>query len=214
ATASGAAITLANKNGGGVAGADVTITSTVTANDTISVHVKRWSPSFFSKLFGIDSVGVAAKATARIDGIAAARYVAPIGVPISQDDLSGQVSGQQCPCFSDPTELDLGKAGVPGAFHLLNLDGSSGGTGQKILSDWILNGYDDDLPLGGYFSDTGAKWNSSDVQSALNTRIGTTLLFPVYDEIVGNGANATYHVIGWVGFHLTSIDARGSDGAL
>src|SRR5207245_5252869 len=103
--------------------------------------------------------------------IAAARYVAPIGVPLNHPDLAGA----NCPCFKQPTELDLGKAGAPGAFHLINLDGSNGGTGQVILADWILHGYNRDLPLGGYFSDTGAKWNASQVQDALGARIGTDL---------------------------------------
>jgi len=211
ASASSAALTYANKNGGGVAGADITITSQITADDTISVQVKRTSPSFFSKIFGIGSADIDQKATARINGIAAARFVAPVGIPLSHPDLSGA----NCPCFKDDTELDLGKAGAPGAFHLINLDGSSGGTGQKILADWILNGYDQDLPLGGYFSDTGAKWNASEVQNALSARIGSDLLFPVYDSIVGNGANATYHVVGWVGFYLTGFEANGvNDGKL
>ena len=41
-----------------------------------------------------------------------------------------------------------------------------------------------------------------------------TVLFPVYDKIVGTGSNAQYHVIGWVGFHLTAFDARGCSGSI
>jgi Flp pilus assembly protein TadG len=213
-TATNAALTWANKNGGGAAGADVTITSEINTNDTISVKVKRNTPSFFSKLFGVNSADVDSTATARISGIAAARYVAPVAVPEDHPGLTGNLSGKQCPCFGTNTQLDLGPAGAPGAFHLINLDASHGGTGQSILSNWIQNGFDQDLPLGGYFSDTGAKWNASEVQNAFGARMGTDLLFPVYDTIDGTGSNATYHVIGWVGFHLTGIDARGSDGDL
>ena len=63
-------------------------------------------------------------------------------------------------------------------------------------------------------ADAGAKWDSSEVQDALRSRIGTELLFPVYDVIKGTGSNAQYHVIAWVGFHLTSFDARGSSGSI
>src|SRR5690349_8614168 len=176
-TATGNAVTYANKNGGGAASGDVTISSSI---DTITVHVHRQADSFFSKLFGLDKVDVGSRAVARADGIAQARYVAPIGVPESHDDLSGD----GCPCFDDPTTLDLGKAGAPGAFHLINLDVSAGGTtGSSTLADWIEHGFDAYLGLGGYFSDTGAKWNSSNIQDALNARIGTDLLFPVYDSI-------------------------------
>jgi hypothetical protein len=205
-TATGSAVTYADKNGGGADSGDVTISSSIDANDTITVHVHRQADGFFSKLFGIGTVDVGSRAVARADGIAQARYVAPIGVPESHSDLSGD----GCPCFNDPTTLNLGKAGVPGAFHLINLDEDAGGTtGASTLADWITSGFDAYLGLGGYFSDTGAKWNSSSVNDALSARIGTDLLFPVYDSISGTGSNASYHVIGWVGFHLTGFDANG-----
>ncbi len=210
AGATSAALSYSDKNGGGATSSDVTITSSIDANDTISVHVHKQADSFFSKVLGFGSVDVGSRATARADGIAKARYVAPITVPKSHPKLSGP----GCPCFDSPTSIDLGKAGEPGAFHLINLDGSSGGTGQVILAGWILHGFDGLLSLGGYFSDTGAKWNSSEVQSALASRIGTDLLFPVYDSISGTGSNAEYHVIGWAGFRLTGIDTRGSGGSL
>jgi hypothetical protein len=42
--------------------------------------------------------------------------------------------------------------------------------------------------------------------------LGTELLFPVYDTLLGSGQNAQYHVIGWVAFHLTGYDKnRGND---
>ena len=44
------------------------------------------------------------------------------------------------------------------------------------------------------------------MQNALDVRNNTELLFPVYDTIKGTGANAQYHVIAWVGFHLTGHD--------
>ena len=131
-----------------------------------------------------------------------AKYVAPIGVNILNPKLKGTST---CPCFggTNLTTLPLGKTGAPGAFDLLNIDESHGGTGPSILADWILKGYDGYLSLGDYFSDAGAKWNSSEVQNALEARLNTELLFPVYDTISGTGANAKYHVIAWVGFHMT-----------
>jgi len=40
------------------------------------------------------------------------------------------------------------------------------------------------------------------------------LLFPVYDNLVGTGSNAQYHIIAWVGFHLTSFSAQGNSGSI
>ena len=70
------------------------------------------------------------------------------------------------------------------------------------------------MPLNWYFSDPGAKFDSSHIQAALSTRIGTELLFPVYDDTRGGGSNFEYEVVGWVGFHLTGFDARGNSGKL
>ena len=68
-----------------------------------------------------------------------------------------------------------------------------------------VKGYDGYLDIGQYYSVPGAKWDSSQMHDALDQRIGTTLLFPVYDDLIGNGSNAQYHVIGWVGFHLPQL---------
>ena len=199
-----------NKNGGGVTGGDVTITSSpYSANDTIKVQVHRTASGVFTKLFGVNQVGVGSKATARASLMQSAQYVAPIGVNLKHPDLKGTTA---CPCFGpgNVTTLPLGKNGAPGSFDLINIDGSKGGTGGQILADWILHGYSGYLPIGSYLSDTGAKWNDSLVQNALEQRMHTTLLFPVYDTLSGSGANAVYHVVGWVGFYLMGHDAHGS----
>jgi Putative Flp pilus-assembly TadE/G-like len=190
------------KNGGGTS--TVTFSSTNLANDTVTVKVTRQAPGVFSKLFGINSVSVHAQATARSGNLDEARWAAPIAVDIKHPLL-------QCkprPCFGVPTTLDLEKVG-PGAFRLLNLDLSHGGTGGKIDADWILRGYDGYMPLEWYGSDPGAAFNDSKFDEALSLRIGDELLFPVYDKTVGNGSGFDYHVIGWVGFVVTAFDAKG-----
>ena len=209
--ASTLALQYSNKNGGGLAGGDISISSGLAQNYTIKVKLTRSASGVFTKLFGVHSVTVGAHATARASLMDQARYVAPIGVNVLNPKLKGNAT---CPCFGigNPTTLPLGKTGAPGAFDLLNIDSSHGGTGPSILADWILHGYDGYLSLGDYFSDAGAKWNSNEVQAALEQRRNTTLLFPVYDKLVGSGANAKYHVVAWVGFHLTDFHARGSSG--
>ena len=102
----------------------------------------------------------------------------------------------------------------PGAFRLINIDGSHGGTGGRTLEDWILHGYDGYMPLDWYFSDPGAKFNSSQFKGALDVRIGDELLFPVYDRRTGSGPNFEYDVIGWVGFVITSYRSSGSKARL
>jgi hypothetical protein len=195
------------KNGGAVTGANVSFESRVLPNDTVVIRAQKSAPGVFTGLFGIRSVEVHAVAKARAGSLAQARYAAPIAVDILHPKL-------QCaptPCFNQQTEIDLEKTG-PGAFRLINLDRSHGGTGQTILSDWILHGYSGLMPLDNYYSDPGAKFNASQVISALNARIGDTLLFPVYDDTKKSGANFQYHVVGWVGFTVTGFNVQGNNG--
>ena len=203
------AIEYANKNGGGLGSGGIAFSGSVMANDTIKVNMTRQAPGFFSKVFGLKSVTVGAHAAARVGTFNSAQFAAPIGVDVKHPMLSG--SG--CPCFDDPTTLDLEKVG-PGAFRILNIDGSKGGTGQDILGDWIMHGLDAYMPLDWYNSDSGAKFNASEVKAALTARIGTELLFPVYRAIQSQGSNLQYEVIGWVGFYLTGFKGSGNKGQL
>ena len=144
--ASTLAVQYGDKNGGGVNGSGITISnSSLGVNDTITVHLTRPAPGVFTKLFGVNSVTVGAHATARASLMQQAQYIAPIGVNLKHPKLKGTVS---CPCFGtgNPTTLPLGKTGAPGAFDLLNVDGSHGGTGPQTLADWILKGYSGYLP--------------------------------------------------------------------
>lgn len=210
ASARSLAADFAGKNGG-VAGATFTVTSKWTPNDMITVAQAGTGTGFFSRLFGVSTVTLHAHASAITEIPTEVTGVAPIAVDIHHQMLSGP----GCPCFDVPTQIPLGKKGVPGAFGMIDLDNADqGNTGSSTLADWIANGYDAYLPLGGYDSDTGAKFDASGIQSALQSRYGSDLLFPVYDSITGNGSNASYHIIGWVSFHITLAQASGNDGTL
>lgn len=213
ANASSLALQYAGKNGGGLSSSQIHISKSLNDNDTIQVHVSKGANGVFTKLFGVNTVTVGSNATARASLMQSAQYVAPIGVNLKHPKLKGTTG---CPCFGigNSTTIPLGKNGAPGSFDLLNIDGSKGGTGGQTLADWIVHGYSGYLPIGSYLSDTGAKWNDSLVQNALEQRMHTTLLFPVYDILTGTGANAVYHVVGWVGFYLTGHTANGSSGSI
>jgi hypothetical protein len=123
------------------------------------------------------------------------------------------LSGGGCPCFNLPTTLDLKKIG-PGAFRIVNIDGSVGGTGQQILSDWIMKGYNGYMGLGWYYSDPGAKFNPGPIEDAIAARVGSELLFPVYDATKAQGAGFVYRVVGWVGFKISGFDGSGNSSVL
>ena len=210
ANATGVAKSYALKNGYTLPTSGITISGSNVPNDSINVKIDHDAPTFFSKIFGLSTVPVRAEATARSDLIGSAKYVAPIAVNIKHPMLSDP----GCPCFGTQTTLPLGKTGAPGAFALIDLDGNKGATGAIDLAGWIQNGYPDYLDLGDYFSSTGAKFDSNSISTALTARIGSVLMFPVYDTLTGTGANALYHVIAWVGFYIDSFTASGNNGSL
>lgn len=193
----------ASKNGGSVA--DIAFSSTYMDNDTVTVKATKTVPTTFLGVLGINSATVTATATVRAENLQTATGAAPFGVINTQPELAGP----GCPCFGTSTVLDESKVG-PGGFGLINIDGSRGGSSPGTLATWITDGCScsQTVPVDLY-SDPGAKFNSSQVQSAMNGAIGTTKLFPVYDSTSGNGANLKYHVIGWAGFHITDWSAKG-----
>jgi Flp pilus assembly protein TadG len=206
-TAVNLALQYANVNGGGVVAGDVTVSAPDAPTHTVTVQARKTAPTFFTRLFGFTSVNVKAQATARAGIPQKAKWAAPIAV----DKQHPLLSGPGCPCFDIPTDLDLQKTG-PGAFRLLNLDNSFGGTGPSKVSDWILHGYNGWMPLDWYFSDSGAKFNSSQIKDAMQMRIGDVLLFPIYTTTRAQGSNFQYFVVGWAGFRVTGFTAQGNAG--
>jgi Flp pilus assembly protein TadG len=190
----------ADANGGGVDPQGISFRSDFETNDTVSVSVTRTAPGIFASLFSITSVNVRAHASARAGVPEQVAGAAPIVV----NKLHPLLSGAGCPCFKVETTIPLGKQGAPGAFGMVDLDGGSN-DGSSSLADWIANGFDDYLALGLYDSDPGAKFNADGIKEALDARVGTELLFPVFDTLDGNGSNAQYDVIGWVAFHLDCV---------
>lgn len=206
----------AAKNTADLSEVKVTFDTKLEPFDTIRVHVKKPAPGVFSKLFGFDSVDVGAPATARTGGLQSAKYVAPIVVNVTHPMLNacgGPCLGQQY-----ETTIPVSDTGAPGAFSLLNLTGTGTGTvGASELGAWIEDGFQAELPIGGYYSAPGVKFNSHSIQEALAVRrdsVDPVMLFPVYDTLNGQGANAEYHIIGWVPFHILSFEAHGNDGSI
>jgi Flp pilus assembly protein TadG len=205
--------TYANQNGGDVLGANISVTSTYTSNDTISVRAAKTQSGIFSKILGINSANIKADAKARVDSPQQAQYVAPMVVYCGHS-LIQNCDGSHTPTFGVQTTMDYDKMGAPGAFGMLNLDGGNGTPGASEEGNWILHGYDKYLPLGMYRSDPGAKFSSQNVNGALDARVGSVLLFPVFKTLSGTGQNAEYDIIGWIGFYLTKETTHGNDATL
>jgi Putative Flp pilus-assembly TadE/G-like len=206
------ALDYAGRNGGGVQSQDVELESSVVANDTVKVTARKSAAGVFTRLFGIDSVTARSTAKARAGAMGDAKWAAPIGVDYRHEMLHCTPQLQCDPSFNEATEIDFEKIG-PGAFRLINIDGSHGGTGPTDIGEWIRNGLDAYMPRNNwYYSDPGMKPNSSHVTTALDSRIGVgkEILIPIYSDTRAQGAGFEYYVVGWVGWLVTGYDIRGS----
>ena len=208
ATASTLASQYAAQNGGGTI--NVSFSSKVFPNDTITVTGSRPAPGVFSKVLGVNSVTVHANASARAGYPTEAKWVVPIVV----DEKHPKLQCNPNPC-SGATELvyqHLKNNGSPdgsGNFGFINLTGGSNGASD--LGDLIDNGWDQYMSLGNYDAVTGNEFSSTNIGDKLDARIGDVLLFPIYRKLSGTGTNAQYQIVGWAGFKLTGLDLHGSN---
>lgn len=219
AAAEARALEYADTNDGGLEAKNVKFRTTVVPHDTIAVTTDRPSPGFFAQLFGRGSVDVRAKAAARAGVLGSAIGAAPIAVDWQHEMLhcdppescwGRYEDGELIP--GQMTTVDFFKTG-PGAFRIVNIDSSRGGTGLTDIAEWIRTGYLDAADVNQwYYSDPGIKPNSSHVKEALDYRLSgePDLLFPVYNAVEESGSNFRYYVIGFAVFHVTSWEIHGS----
>jgi len=217
------ALDYADRNGGGVVASNVTFSTKYVGNDTVSVRVERTAPGMFARVFGIGSVNVAAKASARASAPAAAMYVAPVVVSINHSLLPGGLGCDPLVCdpvFGKQTELDLinlhkpGSGDAAGAFGLIDLARTSGSVGASELSSWMQTGYSKSMPTGIYNSVPSVMFNSNEFREALTLRLNTEILIPIYDSLKKGGSTAEYNIIGWIGFVPTEFAGGGDSGKL
>jgi Putative Flp pilus-assembly TadE/G-like len=217
-TAISQALDYADRNQGGVTSGDIELGGTNFPNETIKVTARKPAEGVFTKLMGINSVTVRASAKARVAPLGSAKWAAPIGIDYRHEMLHCGTPTPALVCnpdFGVPTEISFEKTG-PGAFRLINIDASHGGTGPEDLGNWIANGLDGYMPNNQwYFSDPGMKPNSSHISRALDSRIGPgkEILLPIYTETRAQGAGFEYYVVAWVGWTTTSYVIRGANEA-
>ena len=201
-TATSVALDYSTKNGGGVAGGDIQFASNTFANNTIQVRARRTGRLPLARARHHDGQPHGRCGGARVqprgrDVLRAVRHRQERVVPL----------GLRLPLLQRADELRPGQ-GRPRRLRDHQHRRVPGGTGSQTLASWIIDGLNQSMPLGWYYSDPGAKFNSSNVQDAMNNRLDSVLLFPVYDAIRGNGANLEYRVVGWAGFFMTGRTPR------
>ena len=146
----------------------------------------------------------------------ARRAIAP-GAVSSPDDIARLVAlqptyaGEQVSVHRfGPIQAEGVRSQLTGTYRAMQI----AGTPNQILADWMEHGYGSYMGLGWYWSDAGAKFNGNDMQDALATVRGHDVLFPIYDQVQGQGTNFQYRVVGWAAFRLTGYAGHGNSGTL
>ncbi len=161
-------------------------TTDLAAGDSVTVTASRTTPTFFSRLFGINSATVTATARATVESYSSytsTGNVMPFGV------MQGNyVLGQSYTIYGDGSSSNNGA---------LSLDLSSGGgcsaaNGASDLRNTV-NGSSIACPISvGQDVDTKPGKNTGPIAQGLNTRITT---WKPFNQIVQAGANGQYTLL-------------------
>ena len=158
------------------------------------------SPTWFAPLFGLETIPVGANAEASFAPAVAAGNLLPLTTTCA--DFEYGVTYKIW-------EKVPGSQTAPGNFGWLDWNGVPVGAAelaQNILHpEYSGVWYIGDLIPGG----PGVK-NTAAVRNALNTWLNKHITIPLYDNVIGSGANAKYHICGFAEFVLTGYNFRGS----
>lgn len=195
----------------------------------VDVTVKRDVPTTLGRLAGVASVRTVRDAAAGLSGSTTAGGVFPLAICDQQADaiIAGAVSRP----YPD-VAIETDKVWHPGCASGSNGKGKGngkgsggsgnwgwldcgGGNGTPALASAILGGCALDFSLTGsppsltLDGTTGNKVNAGPVKAALLGVVGSTVAFPVYDDVSGNGANTEYNVTGFIQLEIVGVDGSG-----
>jgi len=173
---------------------------------------------FFAPAMGINDVDLTCTAVIRIasDINAVHGGLAPFAVP---EEAVPDVGYEMIFYPGDPgdaTTVDQGGNGhdmfVGGNWGLLDLAEGNGAPGTSTLADWILNGYDEsiEIPAGGRWME-GAPGLRAALKAPMTTKIGKQMIIVVFDDVVAAGANAEYHITGFLAVTVTAVRLTGNN---
>jgi Flp pilus assembly protein TadG len=182
---------------------------TVTAD-----HDVEWN---FARIFGLNGKTITASTTAAWGSPLGLTGLRPLGLCVDETHLkSWLASGPSGPSptyrisyTKDSPDL-CGGDKVPGNWGVQDFNGGSNGTPET--RDWLENGYDGIVHKGDWIpGNTGAFSNS--LGSELDTLVttGVTFTLPVFSVATGNGSNASFHIVDFVGVKLVGYKANGKE---
>ena len=166
-------------------------------------------PTLFARIWGTDSTKVEALAVATVSrkviGSGPGNLL-PYGIHKQLVDADGDG------VYDVGNTIDVyPHAWSPGNFGVLDLDGGSNSNDDTV--QWTEYGFDESFVIPqaqGYVNimgDTGISGDS--LSGAINSRIGDRLLFPVFEDVSGEGSGSSFRVIDMVGIVIQDIKLTG-----
>jgi len=184
---------------------------TVTAGRTNSSAAGPLSV-FFASILGITEAEVSVQATAAVDrrvtGIQGNGGLWPF--LLDADTLGGIGGGGLEPPIGSTIDFYPDRGSAPGNFGMANLDGGSNGVPELV--EWITYGYPDDVTIPadtGYLLVEGSPGFKNGTRSAVEARIGDTVVVLVYDQATGQGANSIFRVRSFCAIEITDVRMTG-----
>ena len=179
----------------------------------VQVEGSRTFNTYFAGVVGVPQLTVPGSSAAYVNkGVCASSGLFPL--TLNNTTFSGGPHYEQ----TDPAytyqifEKNGGQQNAPGNFGWLtwNNDPSNTTLGYNIQNtihnasgSWVVGA---NIP--GSTGVMGSSSTRTDTQWYIDTR--TPVLIPIFDTTSGNGANTTYHIVGFAKFRLTMIDTTGN----
>jgi hypothetical protein len=194
---------------------------------SVLVEAEQEAGYVLAGVFGVDSQPVRAATIVRWGAPASITGLRPFGMCIEGEH-------DFIDWLADPTTVEVititygkddnaaacnGGDAVPGNWGIIDFNGGS--NSEAEVKDWILNGYPGHVTAGTYAGDcttepyacyegsTGAFSNS--INSALQSLVdsGEQFVLPLFDKASGTGANALFHLVGFVNARLVEFKTTG-----
>jgi len=96
---------------------------------------------------------------------------------------------------------------TPGNWGMLDFNG--GANSNSEAKEWVLNGFPETVPMSTIPGDTGAFTPSIDGELAL--LLNTQFAIPIFDNVSGTGATATFQVVAFAWVKLVGFQTSGSE---
>lgn len=165
----------------------------------------------FAGVFGHSTSTVHSTSEAEFGPLKAATGLRPFGLCSESPGFRAwQASGHSTTAtfridYTKDSPTDCGTE-TPGNWGLIDFNG--GANSNAELSSWVASGYPGEVEIPNWTpGDTGAFSNPLNIGGI----VGQQIFLPVFDQVNGNGSNASFHLQGIVAVKITDFQANGSE---